>query len=119
MDNNNDAHIVALEWIKQIITLSSGIIVLSATFLNTIFKQLNWSVSILIVSWLLLLSSIIFGLKTISQITRSRIEQNDDWFYENEGKITKFLFITGIVLFVIFATFNFFIAMNYETPNHI
>jgi hypothetical protein len=116
---NNDAHIVALEWIKQIITLSSGIIVLSATFLKTIFAQLNWSVFLLIASWILLLLSIIFGLKTISQITASRINQDDDWFYENESKATKFLFIVGIFLFVIFAIINFLITMYGYQPSNL
>jgi len=110
-NTNNDAHKIALEWIKQIITLSSGIIVLSATFIKTIFKQMNWTVFLLIISWILLLLSIILGLKTISQIVRSRMNQNDDWYYDNEGKVTRCLFVAGIFVFVIFALINFLITI--------
>ena len=56
IERGNDAHHVALEWIKQIITLSTGVIALSATFITQILKMPNWTVWLLIISWLLLLS---------------------------------------------------------------
>ncbi len=119
LKQNNDAHQIALEWIKQIITLSSGIIVLSATFISSIFTQLNWSIWLLIASWMLLLSSIIFGLNTISAITYSRIHQDDSWSSgkgKNYAKAAKGLFLAGISMFVIFALINFLITIYVTAP---
>jgi len=112
---NNDAHQLALEWIKQIITLSSGIIVLSATFITSIFKQLNWSIWILIISWVSLLLSIVYGLNTISVMIQSRIDQDDEWHSgcgRAYAKAAKLFFIAGIFLFGIFALINFLISKN-------
>lgn len=110
----DDAHEVALEWLKQIITLSSGIIVLSATFIGTIFKQMNWSIWLLVLSWVLFLVSIVFALETISVITQSRIEENQEWS-KGKGrvyaKVAKWLFLTGIFLFILFALFNFLFSI--------
>lgn len=75
---NNDAHRLAIEWIKQLITLSSGIIVLSATFITTIFELINWSIWLLIISWVALLLSIVNGLNSISVIIQSRINQDNE-----------------------------------------
>jgi len=110
LKQKDDAHEVALEWLKQIITLSSGIIVLSATFISTIFNQINWSFWLLVSSWLSFLVSIIFALETISVITQSRIEGNQEWSKGHGriyAKIAKWLFMAGIFLFIIFALFNF------------
>ncbi|MFC2141247.1 hypothetical protein ACFLQP_03010, partial [Acidobacteriota bacterium] len=114
MSQNNDAHNIALEWIKQIITLSTGIIVLSATFITTIFNKLNWSIGLLIISWILLLLAIIFGLETISVITNSRIHQDMLWTKgsgKKKIKATKWLFINGISFFIVFALINFYIQI--------
>jgi hypothetical protein len=106
----NDAHSVAIEWLKQVITLSSGIIVLSGTFLSSVFKQLNWSIWLLMGSWLFLLGSIILSLETISVITQSRIQGNQDWS-KRPGRIyaglAKLFFILGIGIFIFFALVNF------------
>lgn len=119
LDKNDDAHKVALEWIKQIITLSSGIIVLSATFISSIFNQLNWSIWLLIISWVLLLLSIVFGLNTISTITYSRIHHDDSWSSgkgKNYACAAKWLFMAGISIFVIFALINFLITIYGKHP---
>jgi len=111
IEPNNDAHNVALEWIKQIITLSTGVIALSATFMTHILKTPNWTVWLLILSWILLLLAIILGLETISVITNSRIHQNNDWTSESgrkKAKAGKYSFILGICFFALFALINFF-----------
>lgn len=111
---NNDAHRLAIDWIKQLITLSSGIIVLSVTFITTIFDQINWSIWLLISSWVALLLSIIYGLNSISVIIQSRVNQDDEWHSghgRNYAKAAKWLFTTGISLFVIFAIINFLIVI--------
>ena len=110
IEQNNDAHNVALEWIKQIITLSTGVIALSATFITQIVKAPNWTVWLLIISWLLLLLAIILGLETISVITNSRIHQNNDWTTgsgRKKAKVDKWSFVLGICFFALFALINF------------
>lgn len=112
MNENNDAHKVALEWVKQIITLSTATVVFSGTFVTQIFKHLNWSLWLLVISWLLLVSAIIFCLETISMITNSRIYQDDLWTSasgRSKAKASKWLFILGIFFFVVFAIINFYI----------
>lgn len=114
LKSGNEAHKIALEWIKQIIALSTGIIVLSATFITEIFTKLNLSIWLLIFSWVLLLLSVIFGLETISVITASRIHDDDHWTSgsgQKKALATKWLFFSGIALFVIFALINFFITV--------
>jgi hypothetical protein len=111
----NDAHNVALEWLKQIITLSSGIIVLSATFIGSIFKKLNWSVSLLVLSWVLFVLAIVFALETMSVITQSRISGNQEWIKgrgRNYARDAKRLFIAAVSVFMVFTLINFFISAS-------
>lgn len=115
VNKTDDAYEVALEWLKQIITLSSGFIVLSATFISSVFKQLNWSIWFLIGSWLSFLVSIIFSLETISVITQSRIDSNKEWSMgrgKTYAKVAKWFFISGILIFIIFTIFNFLTSIS-------
>jgi hypothetical protein len=112
MVKQTDAHLIALEWLKQIITLSSGIIIFSGTLVGTIVDKPNWSFYILGLSWLLFLPAIIFSLETISTIISSRIHDDTSWTQgagRRMGAITKICFVGGIILFVIFATINIII----------
>jgi hypothetical protein len=98
---------VALELIKQLITLSAGVLALSATFIDKLPRGPSYILLVLLVSWLALVLSIYCGLKTISTIVKSRLESNDEWS-KNEGKkyarACQNLFLGGIA---IFASFTF------------
>jgi hypothetical protein len=103
--SKKEASHVAVEWVKQLITLSSGIIAVSAAFLYQV-KDLSWYFFIpLVISWGLLLISIIYGLNTISGIVGFHLDNLHDW---SEGTcktnaiICKHAFISGICFFVIF-----------------
>jgi hypothetical protein len=103
---NNDAHTIALELLKQIITLSSGIIVLSATFIKDIFSNPFYVFIPLFLSWIVFSIAIIYALNCIDGITQSRIENDDRWkkgATKNEAGYAKTFFIIGIIVFMIFA----------------
>ena len=96
----------ALELMKQLIALSSGALVLSATFIKE-FGSLSWCQIInLALAWLLLVLSVVFGLETLSAIVKSKLSAMADWS-EGWGKasamISKYCFILGMVCFIVFA----------------
>ena len=97
---------VALELIKQLITLSAGVLALSATFIDKLPRGPSYILLVLLVSWIALVLSIYCGLKTISTIVKSRLESNDDWS-KNEGKRyarwCQNCFLAGITVFASFA----------------
>ena len=104
-DNNADKP--ALELMKQIITLSSGVLAISATFIINV-KSISPKYLILIaVSWIVLLISLFFGLETISTIVQGRLEKNDRIWSEGYGRvcgiISKYAFFIGLALFVLSA----------------
>ena len=108
---NKNASDVALEWVKQIITLSSGIVALSATFVEKLGNYPTWIVLFLIISWLCLITSVITGLTTISAIVQSHLENNNDWSVDTGKRnalACKFLFIIGVVVFCLFALLTLF-----------
>ncbi len=109
MSKPDDAHTIALEWLKHLITLSSSIIVLSGSLVGIMLDNPNWSLWILFSSWILFISVILLCLETISTITYSRINDNNSWTKgtgKNMALASKWLFILAIVLFVIFAGIN-------------
>ena len=116
MKAQKDAHEVALEWLKQLITLSSGIIAFSVTFGPSItdgMSGMRWPLVLLGFSWLLFVVVIILSLDVISAITYSRIHNDDSWA-EGRRKTTalvaKLCFIAGIVVFVAFAVTSVYIT---------
>lgn len=105
-DINKDAADVALEWVKQVITLSSGIVALSATFLNKLGSYPNCILFFLIFSWVCFITSILTGLELFSTIVQSHLKKNNNW---SEGiglayaRACKYLFISGVIIFCLFA----------------
>lgn len=110
--DKTDAHQIALELMKQIITLGSGVVALSATFLEK-FEICTVSLALLALSWSSLLFSIFFGLQTISAIVKSRLNTEHDWSTgdgQRYARYSKYAFIVGIVLFAAFAFTSFLMA---------
>ena len=100
------AHKIAMELMKQLITLASGVLVLSATFLERLKEVPAYLFIPLAMSWIVLIVTILFGLETISVIVKSCLRKDDAWS-EGRGrisaKISKYSFVIGITLFAIFA----------------
>jgi hypothetical protein len=101
----SDAHQVALELMKQLITLASGVIALSATFIEK-FPTRWVLLPLLATAWVALLVCVFFSLQTISAIVKSRLAGDVEWS-KNSGqrfaRISKYTFLVGIFLFALFA----------------
>ena len=97
---------VALELIKQIVTLASGVLALSAAFIGTLPPVPQYFLCLLALSWAALVVSILCGLKTISAIVKSRLDSNDSWS-GGRGKrfaqCSHYSFLAGIAMFAAFA----------------
>jgi hypothetical protein len=104
--NRSNADEVALELIKQLITLGTGTLALTAAFIDKLPSASGYNLAVLSISWVALLISIFCGLKTISAIVKSRLDDNDNWS-TNTGKryaqACQVFFLIGIVCFALFA----------------
>ena len=105
--DDNDAHKIALELMKQLITLSSGILALSATFIANLHTRSAPMLAVLVASWVCLVASVFFGLETISAIVQSRLAPDvADWSTgvgRINAKVSKYTFVAGLFLFGLFA----------------
>lgn len=114
--SGNDAHEVALELMKQLITLSSGVLALSATFVENFTTDSIAMLIVLLLAWLSLVVSVYSGLETISAIVKSRLLTDHDWS-EGVGRrnatISKYAFISGLTFFAVFA----FITLVVSEPS--
>ena len=96
----------ALELMKQLITLASGVLALGAAFIDKLPKSSVYLLAILVLSWVALVASIFFGLRTISAIVKSRLLSNTEWSRgkgRKYGRLSQAGFIGGIILFAAFA----------------
>jgi hypothetical protein len=107
MSHNTEAADAALEFVKHLITLSSGMVAISATFVSHFSSAPRWSLIILAAGWLLLTASVVGGLNAISSIVMSRLHSNDDWA-DHPGKawarLSRWGFVSGLVAFALFAS---------------
>jgi hypothetical protein len=98
---------VALELMKQLITLASGVLALSATFVEKLQLVPVYLPIILALSWGALVLSVFGGLQAISAIVKSRLDPEESDWSEGYGKvrarIAKYAFIVGISLFAVVA----------------
>ncbi|NWG06183.1 MAG: hypothetical protein HXY35_05775 [Chloroflexi bacterium] len=105
-----DAHTIALDLLKQLITLSSGVLALSAAFIESLYPETTIQILTLIASWLCFAGSIYSGLQAMSAIVQSRLTPGYDWS-KGIGRVyagaSKYLFISGIVVFAVFALISF------------
>lgn len=98
---------VALELMKQLITLASGVLALSATFVDKLKSIPVYLPLVLALSWCALVLSVFGGLQTISAIVKSRLDpEESDWstgYGRIRARIAKYSFIVGISLFAVVA----------------
>ncbi len=96
----------ALELVKQLITLASGVLVLSATFIQQFAIDHLWQILLLVVSWLLLVAAVLAGLETIDTIVFSQLNDDNDWAFGRGRRMasaSKMCFVAGIFTFAAFA----------------
>jgi uncharacterized BrkB/YihY/UPF0761 family membrane protein len=125
--HNKNASDAALEFAKHLITLSSGVFALTATFLTHFDHVPRWSLTILLSAWICLAISVAAGLKTISRIIGSRLHDNDDWSDKNGelvAKTSRWSFFAGIILLGAFGAVALllvpkFSAITLPLENHV
>ena len=105
-DPKDDAHHVALEYLKHVITLAAGVLALSATFVEkaTLFNK--WGLVVLGFGWLALAGAVFFGLEAISAIVKSRLRPEYKWhagYGRQAFAVSKYSFVAGLLLIAIFA----------------
>lgn len=108
-----------LEWTKQITTLATGTLVLSATFITDILKGRVELEYILISSWVLFALSALFGILLMGNLCFLFSFRNKEppSIYGTTTRVIANLhfwtFLIGLVGFVYFASANF---LNREKP---
>lgn len=110
-NRNGPAADTALELMKQLITLSSGVLALSATFIGNFSTTRALYLSMLVAAWVSLTLAVLTGLETISAIVKSRLLPEYDWSCGRglkTARISKYSFVVGLALFAIFAFLTLF-----------
>lgn len=96
----------ALELLRQIIALSSGVLALSAAFIEK-FSQRNPAMLVVLgVSWLCLVASVFCGLQAMSAMVKSISRPEFHWsraHLRTYARASKYTFVLGLALFAIFA----------------
>ena len=96
----------ALELMKQLITLLSGVLALSATFISEFATSSFILIGMLGAAWLTLVVAVLAGLETISAIVKSRLSEDYDWsegYGKRTAQLSKYSFVLGLFLFATFA----------------
>lgn len=102
----------ALEWTKQIITISTGVLVLSGGFIKDLFHGKVQSPGFLVSCWLGLCLSILFGLLFMGSLCSilARNKPSEVNIYSQPAITLGLLhfssFFVALVLFAIFAVQN-------------
>lgn len=103
---NKEAADTALELMKQLITLSSGVLALGAAFLDKFRIDSRVEYALLALAWALLIVAIATALDTISAIVKSHLTPEHRWHTgrgQMAARISKWAFVLGITCFGIFA----------------
>ena len=107
-DGKKDSIKLVQDITKQLITLASGILVLSATFLSDIIRSPSSSI-LLTLSWTSITLSIVAGLLTLSSLVNN-LKKNIYEAFRKETTLPAIFqwvfFVSGIVLFWIFIVVN-------------
>ncbi len=105
----------ALELVKQIITLASGVLVLSATFIQQFSISNLGQLALLVMSWLFLIGAVLAGLQSISAIIRSQLNGDQTWATGRGRRIamiSKHSFVLGLTTFATFALLTLLLARD-------
>lgn len=101
----------ALEWSKQILTLATGTLVLSGTFIKDIFKSSIKNPNLIMFSWILMSLSILFGIlflgKMVNILNEKKGEEVDVYSAKGVGIIHVAAFFFGLLFFIFFVYRNF------------
>lgn len=118
-----------LEWTKQITTLATGTLVLSATFITDILKGKIEYECILITSWILFALSALLGILVMGNVCYLFSSRNKETpsIYDGTTRLIAnlhfFTFSFGLIGFVFFASVNFLhrdseLILSHTPPNY-
>ena len=95
----------AQDFIKLIISLASGVIALSTTFVPKFTEHGPIAAFILFGSWLLFAASIFFGIRALTIMTRCIMNDTPLWWNQVVGSARScwWSFLAGIACLIIFA----------------
>lgn len=102
------ARSTALELLKQFVALSSGVLALSAAFVEKFWSDKVCLQALLGLSWFLLIVSVICGLQAISSMVQSFRRPEFSWSENATRRFaagSKWTFVAGLSLFAAFAFF--------------
>jgi hypothetical protein len=106
-EDKSQALVSIYDFIKLLITLATGTVVFSATFLDSFYKDRG--LSLLIISWVLMVVSVVFGLFAAGQYIR-QLDRSD--LTVRRGKLEVFSVVqiaslaVAVLLFLVFALTN-------------
>jgi hypothetical protein len=108
--NQDKADDISLDLIKQMITLSSGVLALSATFIEKFATPRLNLIGLLAVAWLLLLLAVYAGVQAMSAMVQVWAHPEFDWVRDQlirYARTSKYCFAVGIACFAVFAFSSF------------
>ena len=113
---------LAMDLMKQLVTLNSAVLVLSGTLLGHVLPVPAWDFGFLGVGWLCLVVSLACSIDTMSRIVSS-VDSADGLWTEPPcrtiGNLAKWLFFFGVTMLVIFAGVGIFPKLSQDTPQRI
>lgn len=96
----------ALELLRQLITLASGVLALSSTFIDKLWSPIIDLQILLAFAWIVLAASIIAGLQAMSALVQGALQPDFSWTdasARNWALASKWTFIIGIAAFALYA----------------
>jgi hypothetical protein len=96
----------ALELLRQLITLASGVLALSSTFIDKLWSPTLALQILLAVAWIILALSIVAGLQAMSALVQGALQPDFSWTQtsaRNWAVTSKWAFIIGIAAFALYA----------------
>ena len=115
--NEPTADSTALELLRQLITLASGVLVLSSTFVDKLWSPNVMLQALLAATWIILAGSIVAGLQAMSAMVQGALRPEFPWAKDairNWAAGSKWAFIIGIALFAVYA---FLAAESIDRPS--
>lgn len=113
MDNSEKSVEIAVDLCKQLIAISGGMVVFSVTFLKDLLKDRGKGLNFLLFAWVFLLLSMLAGFVALEGIIGHLMNLGpkgppnlEASTVQGPAAVQFILFLTGVVLLVIFAVIN-------------
>jgi hypothetical protein len=92
--------------IKLLISLASGVIAISAAFIEKLSSGVGFPIVALYLAWISLLSSVFFGVKALSKLVHAQQTDANNWYDITLPPMRRcwFYFQAGVVLLVVYAS---------------